>query len=118
MSALASYLKQRHPSGMAYRDAAILCTRLFGTADGVPENLLPLTKVVIADAFAKLAKNGWVTELNDFQPYAPSASSHEVTDRGHWIEIMVSLFSKEGLKRFDGVRGEELARQVGFTHRP
>ncbi len=113
MDNLASYLKVRVPEGMSYPDAVQLCLRLYGTVEGVPKQLLPLTKEVLGDAFAELASAGWVQR--DKLCYAPlyGASFHQVTDRGHWVEVIASIF-KKGPEVVDLDRGEVLARQVGF----
>ncbi len=58
MNALASYLMQVLPGGMAYPDAAQLCLRLYSTVDGVPDRLLPLGKNELGDAFAELSSAG------------------------------------------------------------
>ena len=89
MDNLASYLRTQQPEGMSYMDAAQLCLRLYITVDGVPEQLLPLSKETLSDAFAELARSGWVHDdglLHSFYGVA----LHAVTDRGHWIEVMAS----------------------------
>jgi hypothetical protein len=60
MISLASRLKAQLPEGMCYLDATQLCLRLYITVDGVPEQLLPLTKETLSDAFAELAGSGWM----------------------------------------------------------
>jgi len=106
MDDLASYLKARVPEGMSYPDAAQLCLRLYCTVDGVPEQLLPLSREVIGDAFAKLAKDGWVRH--------DGGSFRRVTDRSHWVEVIANIF-KRGPEVVDMARGEVLARQAGFV---
>jgi hypothetical protein len=99
---------------MSYRDAAQLCMHLFITVDGVPKSLLPLTKIKLADAFAELTSAGWV-KRDELDIYAGlfGASFHEVTDRGHWVEIIASMF-KIGPRVVDRHRGIQLAVEVGF----
>ena len=104
------------PAGMLYRDAAQLCIRLYVTVDGVPESLLPLTEPKIGDAFAQLAATGWVRDEGLSHASLFGAQPHEITDRGHWVEVMVSPV-KKGPDVFDTERAEELARQVGFANR-
>jgi hypothetical protein len=117
MTALASYLLKTKPDGMDYDQTAQLCLRLYCTVDGVPEQLLPLTKEKLGDAFAELAKAGWVREENSHWSSIYGATFHQMTDRGHWIEVIASLFKKEpgGL---DWERAEALARVVGFVAKP
>src|ERR1035438_3243368 len=103
MVSLASHLKAQVPEGMCYMDAAQLCIRLYITVDGVPDQLLPLSKETLSDAFAELAKSGWVHDdglLHSFY----GICLHAVTDRGHWIEVMASCFKKHDV--VDMTRGE------------
>jgi len=98
---------------MAYDDAAQLCLRLYSVTDGVPPSFLEqLTRQGLADAFAELARSGWVRG-----PTLPApryrASFHDVTDRGHWIDVIASIF-KRGGDVVDLARGDELVRQIGF----
>lgn len=113
MSDLATYLEGRIPDGMSYPDAVQLCLRLYCTVDGVPKDLLPLNKEIIADAFAKLAGNGWVRPDKLWQSSIYGASLHQITDRGHWVEVIASIF-KKGPELLDLVRGEALAGKAGF----
>ena len=41
------------------------------------------------------------------------ARLHEVTDRGHWVEVVASIYKKGG-DVVDITRGEALALRVGF----
>src|SRR6476660_2528428 len=113
MDDLASYLKVRVPEGMSYPGAAQLCLRLYCTVDGVPEKLCPLDKEMLGEAFAKLAKVGWVRQEETWHASFYGAILHEVTDKGHWIEVMASTFKKRDVVNFE--RAESLARQVGFV---
>jgi len=114
MHDLASYLIARVPDGMSYADATQLCLRLYCTVDGVPVQLLPLNKEVLGDAVARLASVGWVGD--DKLYYSPDgANFHQVTDRGHWIEVMAAIF-KKGPDVVDMARWEALERQVGFVN--
>src|SRR5262252_675507 len=110
MQTLASYLIHRMPTGMLYRDAAQLCIRLYITVEGVPKTLLPLTKPKLGDAFAELAAAGWVREEGVPYAFLYGAQHHEMTDRGHWVEVVASVL-KKGPDAFDCERAEELARQ-------
>ena len=97
---------------MNYPDAAQLCIRLYCTVDGVPQSLCPLTKEVIADAFAQLARIGWVLDQNSWMQSYYGAQFHAVTVKGHWVEVIAAIF-KKGPDVVDMTRGEELARQAG-----
>ena len=104
---VASYLIERLPEGMSHSDAVQLFLRLFGTADGMPHILHPqLSRVGLADAFAELARAGWVHA----QPDGP-----KVSDSSHWDELIKSMF-KKGPDAVDLARGEELMRRIGYYH--
>jgi len=113
MSDLAAYLRAQVPNGMSYPDAAQLCLRLFCIIEGVPKQLLPLNKEVLGDAFAELARSGWVRDEDRQHSALYGANHHQVTDRGHWVEVVASIF-KKGADVVDIARGEALAREVGF----
>jgi hypothetical protein len=98
---------------MSYMDAAQLRLRLYITVDGVPEQLLPLSKDILSDAFAELACSGWVHDEGLLHSFY-GAALHAVTDRGHWIEVMASSFKKRDV--VDMPRGEALAQRAGFMH--
>jgi hypothetical protein len=106
MNDLASYLMAQMPNGMSYSDATQLCLHLYCTVDGVPERLLPLTKEILGDAFAKLAYVGWVRDY--------SADFQRIKNRSHWVAVLAATF-KNGPDVVDMPRGEALARQVGFV---
>ena len=114
MEDLVSYLRARMPNGMSYPDAVQLCLRLYCTVDGVPQQLLPLSKETLGDAFAKLASAGWVHADKGSQSTLYGANFHQVTDCGHWVEVIVSIF-KKGPDVVDITRGEVLARRAGFV---
>ena len=98
---------------MRYSDAARLCFRLWLTVDGVPQCLCPLTKEIICDSFAELARIGWVLEQENPMPLHGDARWHKVADRGHWIQVILAILKKKPDEE-DSIRGEELASLVGF----
>jgi hypothetical protein len=114
MQNLASYLTEQLPEGLAYDDAAQLCQHLYCTVDGVPDQFLPLSRIKLADIFSELASSGWVREQDSQLRSLYGAQLHEVTDKGHWIEVMASILKKGG-DIHDLARGKELARKVGFA---
>lgn len=116
MNDLADYLVTRMPDGMSYLDSVQLCLHLYCTVDGVPDELQPLSKEILADAFAKLARVGWVLDFEGCYAVPYGAHFHQVTDRGHWIEVIASLF-KIGPAVVDRALGESLALRVGFVLR-
>lgn len=58
--------------------------------------------------------SGWVREQDSQHRSLYGAQLHQVTDKGHWIEVMASL-SKKGADVHNFARGEELARKAGFV---
>jgi hypothetical protein len=111
---LTAYLAKQLPEGMPYNDAAQLCRRLYCTVDGVPDEFLPLSRQKLADIFAELAAIGWIRDLDSPLRSFYGAEFHEVTDRGHWNEVMASI-SKKGSDIHDLERGAKLACRVGFN---
>ena len=103
-------IAEAFPSGIMYDDAAQLCLRLFCTADGIPSLLhQQCTKDNLAAVFAHLAAAGAV--VGDTVTAALyGASFHSVTEKGHWVEIIASIFKKEHTR--NSSRGEELAKAL------
>ncbi len=102
MHTLASHLMLRLPAGMAYPDAEQLCLRLYCTVDGPPELQSLCSRVGLADAFADLARAGWIRDAS-----VPATASR------YWAEVISSIL-KQGPDIVDIPRGEVLAREVGF----
>jgi hypothetical protein len=116
MHNLASFLTKQLPEGLVYDDAAQLCQHLYCTVNGVPDQFLPLSRQKLADIFSDLAASGWIREQDSQLRSLYGAQLHEVTDRGHWIEVMASI-SKKGGDIHDLARGSKLARKVGFVRK-
>lgn len=103
-------IAEAFPSGITYDDAAQLCLRLFCTVDGIPSFLhQQCTKDNLATAFAYLAATGAVVG-DPVTAALYGANFHNVTEKGHWVEIIASLFKKENARNPD--RGEELAKAL------
>lgn len=116
MQTLTSFLLKQRPSGLVYDDAAQLCLRLHCVIDGVPSELRSQTTLpALADVFAELARIGWVREQSSPMSSFYGARLHEVTDRGHWVEVIASIYKKGDV--VDVARGDALAALVGFQKR-
>ena len=113
MQTLTSFLRQQLPGGMIYDDAAQLCLRLHCVSDGVSSALRAHTALPeLADVFAELARAGWIREQDSPMRTFYGARLHEVTDRGHWVEVIASIY--KGGDVVDIRRGEALAVRAGF----
>lgn len=103
------------PNGLVYDDAAQLCLRLHCVSyPGLPNFREPLTKEYLSVTFAALSRKGWV-----LGPYLTAAlygaNFHAVTDKGHWIEVIASIF-KRGKDVINIDRGTDLVRMIGVDH--
>lgn len=106
-------IAEAFPSGITYDDAAQLCLRLFCTADGIPSFLhQQCTKDSLATVFANLAAAGTVVG-DPVTAALYGANFHNVTEKGHWVEITASLFKKEGTR--NSGRGEELVKVLSAS---
>lgn len=115
MPSLATFLANQIPNGLDYDDAVQLCLRLYAVSDQELSSFSePLTKENLSAAFAELAKSGWVRDPFLTAPVY-GANVHEVTDKGHWIEVIASIF-KRGKDIMNIDRGTELIRMIGFDH--
>lgn len=108
---LALYLRQCFPSGLGYEDAAQLCLHLHCVASDLPENLHEQTeRQTLACSFAELARFGWIkSESSPFRALY-GAYFHQITDLGHWIEVIASLYKIGDVRDIE--RGKLLAHHL------
>ena len=107
---LEQLIRSSFPEGLSYDEAAQLCLRLYCTVDGIPELLHPeCTKNDLAKIFAGLSKSGFLNTEPDTAPIY-GANFHDVIDKGHWIEIIASIF--KGKDAVDIQQGEMLASRL------
>jgi hypothetical protein len=86
------YLKSSFPDGLQYNMAAQLCLRLFCTVEEIPYSLHEeCTKQNLAQVFTKLALKGFV-KGSTLESSIYGANHHEVTEKGHWVEVIASIF--------------------------
>jgi hypothetical protein len=91
---LETYILESLPDGLSYNEAAQLCLRLYCTVHGIPSDLhTQCSKDGLAAVFARLARRGFLTRPASFAVLY-GANFHEVTDKGHWIEVIASIFKK------------------------
>jgi hypothetical protein len=105
-----TYIREGFPEGLRYNEAAQLCLRLYCALDGVPEELhSQCSKDGLAEAFARLAASGFLTDEPIFAALY-GANFHRVEEKGHWIEIIASLFKKGNTR--DMELGEALVSRL------
>jgi hypothetical protein len=91
---LQDYISSAFPQGLSYNDAAQLCLRLYCTLDGVPAELhTQCNKDNLSEVFARLSSGGFVNGSTTLATLY-GASFHSVTDKGHWVEVIASIFKK------------------------
>lgn len=107
---LQEYISQAFPQGLPYNDAAQLCLQLYRTVDDIPRQFHEqCTKDNLAEVFARLVDTGTITG----QPLTAAiygANFHSPKDKGHWIEVIASIFSKGDT--VDMERGKTLAKRL------
>ena len=107
---LHEYISQAFPNGLPYNDAAQLCLRLYCTVDDIPQQFQEqCTKDNLAEVFAHLVGVGIITG----QPLTAAiygANFHDPEDKGHWIEVIASVFKKQGT--VDSERGMALVKTL------
>jgi hypothetical protein len=107
---LQRYIEEAFPAGLSYNDAAQLCLRLYSTVDNLPKALhSQCTKDTLAEVFARLAAAGYIAGGVELAALY-GANFHATSEKGHWIEVIASLFKKSGI--VDSELGEQVARRL------
>jgi len=93
---LADFLKMRLPIDLPYDDLAQICLGIYCYLGGLPKEIaaLKLDKDAIAEAFAELAAKRGLNRHNSLTSARYGANFHQVTEKGHWIEVIASIFKK------------------------
>ena len=108
---LMQYLLDRLPADIAYDDLAQLCLGLHCYVDGVPSDLQPLlNKEDQAEAFADFVRNRFDEDYGTGESAKYGANHHRPTDKGHWIEVIASMYKTGGA--FDAEREREIRRKL------
>jgi hypothetical protein len=106
-------ISKSFPDGLSYNDTAQLCLRLFCSVDGVPEKLHEqCNKEQLAITFSELAKSNFIIG-DSVGSIIYGANHHHVIDKGHWIEVIASIF-KVG-NTADSSIGDELILHITRT---
>ena len=107
---LEKYICEGFPDGLSYNETAQLCLRLYCTVDGIPPHLhLQCTKDNLAVVFARLAQRGFMT-TPALLAVLYGANFHAVTEKGHWVEVIASIFKKGDTR--DAAIGEPLVERL------
>jgi hypothetical protein len=107
---LETHLKQAFPDGLPYNDAAQLCLRLYCTVDVLPAALqAQCSKEGLAEVFAGLSRQEFMID-RPLTAARYGATFHDVWDKGHWIEVIASVFKKGDT--VDAPVGRELAERL------
>jgi hypothetical protein len=94
---LQQYISNAFPGGLRYNEAAQLCLRLYCSVDGVPAQLhTQCNKDNLAEVFAHLAGSGFITDDAKLFASKYGANLHAVEEKGHWVEIIASIFKMGG----------------------
>lgn len=90
---LESYIRDAFAEGL---EAAQLCLRLYCSVDGLPEALkAQCNKNNLANIFASLAASGFIKD-STVSSALYGANFHDVFEKGHWVEVIASIFKKTG----------------------
>lgn len=105
-------IAKAYPKGMSYDDAAQLCLQLYTTLDGIPKELIeePMSKERIAELFSSLNRQGIILKETCDTSALYGANFHDRNDKGHWVEVIASIFKKGDTVRTK--RGAELVRPL------
>ena len=108
-----SLIKKAFPKGLSYNETAQLCLRLYCDAGSVPEPLkAQCNKNDLALMFASLADSDFIN-TEHIEAVLYGANFHDVVDKGHWIEVIASIFKKGDT--VDQELGEVLASRLTRT---
>jgi hypothetical protein len=93
---LLNYLEKKFPNGINYLDAVNICMGLYVSENCIPSEILDeeCTMDKLSITFANLSK---LNKIHDYVPYKSvefGANSHDVSDKGHWIEVLSSILKK------------------------
>ena len=90
-------LSDSFKKGLSYNQTAQLCLRLYCSLDGVPECVHEqCTKENLAMIFSELAKSNFIVG-DTSKSILYGANHHLITDKGHWIEVIASIFKVDNI---------------------
>lgn len=103
-------ITEAFPEGIIYEDAVTLCLRLYCTLDGVQETYHnECNKEDLASVFSHLYSKGRIVG-STAGSVMYGANYHSCADKGHWIEVIASIFKKQ--MSYDQERAQELLKRI------
>jgi hypothetical protein len=104
------FLEAKLPDDIEYFDLVQICLGLHCYVNGIPEHIQPcLNKNDQAEAFARFVASHFDDKYGDVYWSCYGARFHRVTEKGHWIEVIASIYKKGGT--WDKVREGELRKR-------
>jgi len=92
---LFDFLEKNITDDIEYMDLSQLCLGIHCYTDGLPPALTEgLDKDDQAEAFARYVKNHFDAEYGKLMWAYYGANFHSVLDKGHWLEVIASLYKK------------------------
>jgi hypothetical protein len=94
---LENVIKECFPTGMKYNEAAQLCLLLYvRKIDALPEAIQKeCNKDNLAKVFSSLSSKGFIVS-EPLEASLYGANFHSVKEKGHWIEVIASIFKNHG----------------------
>ncbi len=91
---LYAFLSGSFKNGIQYDDAIALCIAMYSSSEFIPEGIdkTQASMDEIANAFAKISRDGLVVGYSFAAAVPYGANYHVIEDKGHWIEIIASIF--------------------------
>lgn len=113
---LVDCLNRNFSNGINYEDAVQLSMAIYSSADILPKDVAPedLSMESIANSFAVFASSGKILNYCVDKSILFGANYHNFFDKGHWIEIIASIF-KMGTK-VDSNKVNMLLKKTGFEN--
>jgi hypothetical protein len=112
---LLPYINDAFPDGLTYDETAQLCLRLYCTVEGLPDPLKEqCNKNNLGEVFAALSAAGFINGAT-YYSVTYGANFHEVSEKGHWVEVIASIFKKGNT--VDIEQGDKLFKSLTLRSR-
>ena len=103
---LRDFLLENFRDGIPYEDAVQLCMSIYSFADVLPVRV-PKEELSIdgvAEVFSDVSRHGLIKHYLPYKAVLYGANYHSVCDKGHWIEVMASIFKLQTTINMDRVK--------------